>query len=171
MTDVVAISGTPSTAAKSQRLAEYALARFAAAGASTGLVDLSDLPADGLLGRSRPQEVADALQRVLAADVIVASTPVYRASYSGLLKVFFDLFPQDGLAGKIGLPIVTGASPGHQLAVDHALRPLFDSVGGLVVANAVYAADVEFGPGGPEPRVLARVDRAVDEALLLSSRR
>lgn len=169
MPDVIAISGTPSATSKSRRLAEYALARFAAAGASIGLVDVSELPADGLLGRSRPQEIVDALRRVLAADVIVASTPVYRASYSGLLKVFFDLLPQEALAGKIGVPIVTGASPGHQLAVDHAVRPLFASVGGIVVANAVYATDAEFGPDGPAEPVLRRVDRAVDEALALSS--
>ena len=42
-----------------------------------------------------------------------AASPVYRASYAGLLKVFFDLFPQDALAGRIGVPILTGASPAH----------------------------------------------------------
>ncbi len=171
MLDVVAISGSPSTASKSRRLGEYALARFAAAGASVGIVDLCELPADALLGRARPQELVDALQRVDAANVIVASTPVYRAAYSGLLKVFFDLLPQEALAGKVALPIVTGASHGHQLAVDHALRPLLASVGALVVSSAVYATDAEFGPNGPSEHVLKCLDRAVDEALAVSSRR
>jgi len=49
------------------------------------------------------------------------------------------------------------------------VRPLFASVGGIVVANAVYATDAEFGPDGPAEPVLTRVDRAVDEALALSS--
>jgi FMN reductase len=172
MPSVVAISGSPSATSKSRRLAEYANARFADAGAATALVDLCGLPADGLLGRSRPQGLVDALQRVGAADVVIASTPVYRAAYSGLLKVFFDLLPQDALAGKVGLPIVTGASPAHQLAVDHALRPLFASVGALVVSNAVYATDSELGADGPSEHVLRRLDRGVDEALaLLSTRR
>jgi FMN reductase len=103
--------------------------------------------------------------------VVVASTPVYRAAYSGLLKLFFDLLPQDAFVGKVGLPIVTGASPAHQLAVDHALRPLFASVGGLVVANAVYATDAELGADTVSEHVLERIDRAVNEALVLSSRR
>jgi FMN reductase len=168
---VTAISGSPSTTSKSRLLSEHAVARFTAAGASAGIVDLCAMPADGLLGRARPHALVDALLRVEAADVIVASTPVYRAAYSGLLKLFFDLLPQEALAGKVGLPIVTGASPGHQLAVDHALRPLFASLGALVVANAVYATDSEFGPKGPSEHVLKRLDRAVDEALVLSSRR
>jgi FMN reductase len=171
MLNVAAISGSPSATSRSRRLAEYAVGRFAAAGASVGVIDLCEMPADGLLARSRPQAIVDAVQRALAADVIVASTPVYRATYSGLLKLFFDLLPQDAFAGKIGLPIVTGASPAHQLAVDHAFRPLFASIGGLVVSNAVYATDEEFGPDGPAEQVLKRLDRAVDEALALSSRR
>lgn len=171
MQDVVAISGSPSNTSKSRRLAEYALTRFADAGASVRMVDLCAIPADALLGRSRSPDIVGALEYVGAARVIVASTPVYRATYSGLLKVFFDLLPQDGLAGKVGLPIVTGASPGHQLAVDHALRPLFASVGGLVVSHAVYATDAELGPDGPSEPVLTRLHRGVDEALALSSRR
>ena len=95
------------------------------------------------------------------------STPVYRATYSGLLKVFFDLLPQDGLAGKIAVAIATGASLGHLLAVDHGLRPLLTSVGALPVATAVYGTDAQFRDGRPDPALIEQIDRAVAEALAL----
>ena len=171
MLHVAVISGSPSAASRSRRLAEYALSRFREAGATTSAIDLCDLPADALLGRTRPQQIVEALQQVAEAQIVVASTPVYRAAYSGLLKVFFDLLPQEALSGKVALPIATGASPAHQLAIDHALRPLFASVGAVVVSSGVYATDGEFGPDGPSEHVLKRVTRAADEALALSSRR
>jgi FMN reductase len=129
------------------------------------LIDLCDLPADGLLGRARVPAVDAALEAVASARLVVVGTPVYRASFSGLLKVFFDLFPQDALGGKVGIAIATGAGPAHALVVDHALRPLLASVGALVVPAGIYGTDGQFGPDGPESALLARVDRAVSEAL------
>jgi len=87
---VVGISGSPAARSKSRTLLERALAALAARGASTTLIDLAALPADALLGRRRSSDVDDALARVAEATIIVASTPVYRATYTGLLKVFFD---------------------------------------------------------------------------------
>ena len=79
--------------------------------------------------------------------------------------VFFDLFPQDALAGKVAIAVATGAGPAHGLVVDHALRPLLASVGALVVPAGIYGTDGQFGPDGPDPALLAGVDRAVSEAL------
>src|SRR5712691_10190100 len=71
------------------------------------LIDLTTLPCDALLGRREEPAVADAIQAVLDAGIVVVSTPIYRATYSGLLKVFFDLLPQDALARKVAIPIAT----------------------------------------------------------------
>ena len=133
------------------------------------LVDLAALSADGLLGRGIAPDVAAAITAVTSADIIVASTPVYRATYSGLLKVFFDALPQDALMGKVGVPIATGAGPGHLLAVDHGLRPLFASLGAVVVATGTYGTDVQFRNGAPEAALVERVNRAVSEAITLAS--
>jgi FMN reductase len=164
---VVGISGSPSATSKSRALVQYALAQLAARGAETRLIDLATLPADGLLGRGTPPPVSTALDTVMRARVVVAGTPVYRATYSGLLKVFFDLLPQDSLAGKIGIPIVTGHGSAHSLAVDYGLRPLFASLGAVVVASAVYGTDDQFLDGKPGPDLRRATDRAVGEAISL----
>src|SRR5437773_5697409 len=171
MTDVVegiqavGISGSPSPTSRSRTLLGLGLAALERRGVvATRTVDLAALPAEALLGRSRDTQVNDALAAVGRARILVVSTPVYRATYSGLLKVFFDLLPQDGLAGKIAVAIATGASLGHLLAVDHGLRPLLTSVGALPVATAVYGTDAQFRDGRPDPALIDQIDRAVAQA-------
>jgi FMN reductase len=160
----IALSGSPSRHSKSRRLLAHAAERLAARGVTTGTVDLCELPADDLLGRSRSGAVETALTAVSGARLLLVGTPVYRASYSGLLKCFFDLLPQDGLAAAVAIPIATGAGSAHALVIDHALRPLLASVGALVVATGVYGTDTQFGDNGPDAALLARVDRALAEA-------
>jgi FMN reductase len=164
----VGISGSPSATSKSRVLVEYALARLAARGATTQLVDLATLPAEPLLGRGTSPAVTAALDAATGARIIVAGTPVYRATYSGLLKVFFDLLPQDSLIGKVGVPIVTGHGAAHSLSVDHGMRPLFASLGAMVVAGGVYATSGQFQDGKPTAELLQGVDRAVREAFALA---
>jgi FMN reductase len=103
------------------------------------------------------------------AAILVVSTPIYRATYSGLLKVFFDLLPQDALVGKVAIPIATGGGPAHLLAVDHGLRPLLASVGALVVATGVYGTDTQFRNGVPDTALVERIERAALEAAALAS--
>ena len=163
------LSGSPSTPSRSGALVEDALEELGRRGVETGLVALADLPADALLGRGRAEAVDAALGDVARADILVVGTPVYRATYAGLLKVFFDLMPQDALEGKVVLPIATGAAPQHALAVTHGLRPLFASVGGLPTAAAVYATDGELPEGEPSVAVNERVRRAAAEAVALAT--
>lgn len=165
---VVGVSGSPSVTSKSRVLVEYALARLAERGAATRLVDLSSLPGDALLGRGTAPVVTAALEAATRAAIVVAGTPVYRATYSGLLKLFFDLLPQDSLVGKVGVPIVTGHGPAHALSLDHGMRPLFASLGATVVASGVYATAGQFQDGKPQAELLRAVDRAVGEAVALA---
>jgi FMN reductase len=165
---VVGVSGSPSATSKSRVLVEYALARLAERGVVTELVDLARLPADALLGRGSAPAVTAALEAAARARIVIAGTPVYRATYSGLLKLFFDLLPQDGLVGKVGVPIVTGHTAAHALSLDHGMRPLFASLGATVVASGVYAISAQFQDGRPSPELLRAVDRAAGEALTLA---
>jgi FMN reductase len=145
------------------------LERLGSEHVATSLVDLAQLPADALLGRGSAPEVLAALESLRAARIVVTSTPVYRATYSGLLKVFFDLLPPDAMIGKVGVPIATGAAPDHRLVIDHGLRPLFASLGAVVVGTGVYATDKEFANGVPDPALLERLSRAAAEAMTLAS--
>jgi FMN reductase len=129
---------------------------------------LARLPADALLGRRADPAVASALATVVAARILVVSTPIYRATYSGLLKVFFDLLAPEALEGKVAIPIATGGSAAHLLAVDHGLRPLLASLGAVTVATGIYGTDAQFPDGGPTAPLLERVDRAAVEALTLA---
>jgi len=167
---VVGLSGSPKPVSRSRALLELTLAALERQGTGPSrLIDLATLPADALLGRREDRDVAEAIQTVLDAGVIVVSTPIYRATYSGLLKVFFDLLPQEALARKVAIAIATGGGPGHLLAVDHGLRLLLASVGALVVATGVYGTDAQFRAGVPEPALVERIERAALEAALLAA--
>jgi len=166
----VGISGNPGARSKSRTLLERALVALSDRGVSATLIDLATLPADALLGRRRADEIDTALGSVSEATIIVASTPVYRATYSGLLKVFFDLLPLNGLVGKTAIGIATGGSSAHQLVIDHGLRPLFASVGAVTTPTGVYGTDSAFENGVPHESLIARLDAAVTEAITLSER-
>ena len=167
---VVGLSGSPGQVSRSRTLLELALTALEKQGAAPSrLIDLAQLPSDALLGRRDATQVAEAIQSVLDAGILVVSTPIYRATYSGLLKVFFDLLPQDALAGKVAIPIATGGGAAHLLAVDHGLRPLLASVGALVVAAGVYGTDAQFRDGVPEPALVERIERAALEAASIAA--
>jgi len=72
---------------------------------------------------------------------VVIATPIYKAAYSGILKAFLDLMPQFGLTGKVVLPLATGGSPAHVLAIDYALRPVLSSLNPLHIVSGLFLAE------------------------------
>ncbi|MGW8374329.1 FMN reductase [Actinacidiphila sp. SB3-2] len=86
-----------------------------------------------------------ALDAVAGADGLIAVTPVFSASYSGLFKSFFDVLDKDALVGKPVLVAATGGSPRHSLVLEHAMRPLFAYLRAVVVPTGVYAASEDWG--------------------------
>ncbi|HEX7196223.1 MAG TPA: FMN reductase [Candidatus Limnocylindria bacterium] len=106
-----------------------------------------------------------ALDAVIGADGLIAVTPIFSASYSGLYKMFFDLLERDGLAGKPVLIGATGGTARHSLALEHAVRPLFAYLNAAVVPTAVYAAASDWGQADvPADAGLAeRIERAARE--------
>ena len=165
----VGISGCPlATTTPCRLLLQEALRALAARQVRTELIDLTALPAEALLWRTTSAAVQEVVATVLGAQIVVVSTPVYRATFSGALKVFFDLLPQDALAGKTAVAVATGNTPGHLLAIDHGLRPLLASLGAVTVPTGVYGTDVQFKSGQVDARLLERLDRAVGEAVQLA---
>ncbi|WP_018657082.1 FMN reductase [Actinomadura flavalba] len=98
------------------------------------------------------------LEGVTGADGLVAVTPVFNASYSGLFKTFFDVLEPGSLEGRPVLLGATGGTARHSLAIDHAMRPLFAYLRATVAPTAVYAASEDWG-GDADP-LTPRVERA-----------
>jgi FMN reductase len=123
-----------------------------------------DLTNNLLTGFPSPRLQA-ALDTVLTADGLIAVTPIFSASYSGLFKMFFDVVNRDGLAGKPVLAAATGGTARHSLAIDYAIRPLFAYLNAAVVATGVYAATEDWGGAdlASDGSLVERIDRAARE--------
>lgn len=100
------------------------------------VVDLAE-QADALLP-PRPERLAPFYDRIGSSDLLVVASPTYKASYTGLLKLFFDQMRPSALQGIIAIPMMTGASAGHSLAVDFHLAQLLRELGAFVPTNGVY---------------------------------
>ena len=120
--------------------------------------------ADNLVTGFANAELRPALDAVTGADGIVAVTPIFSASYSGLFKTLFDVVDSGALSGK---PVLMGATAGtarHSLALEHAMRPLFAYLRTVVTPTAVFAASEDWGGAGEASQGLAsRIDRAAEE--------
>jgi len=106
-----------------------------------------------------------AIDSVLGADGLIAVSPIFSASYSGLFKLFFDVVERDGLAGMPTLIAATGGTARHSLALEHALRPLFAYLNAATVATSVFAAAEDWGTAGvaADGSLVERIDRAAAE--------
>lgn len=130
MTHVLILSGSPSEPSRTDVVLDHIADHLHAAGHTTGLLRLRSLPAGPMLrGDTDDPPLRAALQQLSEAGGIVVGSPVYKATYSGLLKSFTDLLPMDSLDGVPVLPILTGGSPAHVLALDYGLKPLLSTLG------------------------------------------
>ena len=160
----VALLGSPSPGSSSGRIADLILGGLGDLGWETTLIDLSALPSEALLGREKNELVASAVTMVAEASIVIPATPTYRATYTGLLKVFFDLLPPESLRSCFGIPVQTGGSPDHALSVAYGLEPLLRSLGALVSSKGIYAWGEHWSDGKPGPQLQEWIDDAVQEA-------
>src|SRR3954464_333995 len=111
-------------------------------GHTVDTLTLRDLPAEALMHADFDDPaIVDAAARLEKADGLIVATPVYKAAFSGLLKTWLDLLPQFGLDGKVVLPLATGGSVAHALALDYALRPVLTSMEARHVVNGFLVLD------------------------------
>lgn len=142
MLDIVMIAGSPSATSRSTAVLSFLNRQFSARGLRTATLAVRDLPAEDLVyGRYDSPAIHEASALIQQACVLVIATPVFKASYSGLLKSFLDLLPQSAFAGKTLLPIATAGSPLHMLAIDYALRPVLSTMGANHILQGVYIED------------------------------
>ncbi|TDF63819.1 NADPH-dependent FMN reductase [Cupriavidus sp. L7L] len=174
---ILTLSGSPSVQSRSGLVLAHLRTALEAAGERTRHLDLRDLPAGPLLAaRVDDDAIAAATRAVAEAQVVALATPVYKAAYSGLLKAFLDLLPQTGLRDKIVLPIATGGSLAHALAIDYALRPVLSALGSRQILPGIFAVDQQIdtsassassdGGGVRQARFDAALSARLDEGLL-----
>jgi FMN reductase len=118
--------------------------------------------ADDLVTGFANESLRAAIDTVVGADALIAVTPVFSASYSGLFKTFFDVLDKDSLTGT---PVLLGATAGtarHSLVIEHAMRPLFAYLRAIPAPTGVFAASEDWAGGG-SGALVDRVDRAAAE--------
>ncbi|MGK5018025.1 FMN reductase [Janthinobacterium sp. HLS12-2] len=169
---LVAVSGGLQRPSKAAALAEHLMDLIAdEVLCEQRLVELGQLAPQlaGATWRSHlPDTVARELAAVEQADILVVATPVFRGSYTGLFKHFFDFIHQDALIDKPVLLAATGGSERHALMIDHQLRPLFSFFQARTLPLGVYATDKDFADYRlQDAALIQRATLAVQRALPL----
>ncbi|MFD0690004.1 NADPH-dependent FMN reductase [Actinomadura fibrosa] len=166
---VVAVVGNPRPQSRTHKAALQAaetVAERLGQGAPR-LVDLAVLAPD-LLAAAPPPAVQEALDAVAGADVLVVASPTYKATYTGLLKVFLDRLKGGALASAVALPLLVMGDAKHSLAVEVHLRPLLVELGAAVptpglalLESQLPELDQVLGPWAD--RVVPQIAAALDE--------
>ncbi|GGT01436.1 FMN reductase [Planobispora rosea] len=171
------LSVPSSTRLLADRLAQAGIEALATRGidATAEVVELRaharDL-ADNLVTGFPNTSLRAAIDTVVGADGLIAVTPIFSASYSGLFKTFFDVLDRESLTGK---PVLLGATAGtarHSLALEHGMRPLFAYLRAVVAPTAVFAASEDWAGGDATGAALSeRIRRAAGELADLVAQR
>jgi len=154
------VVGNPKAASRTRDAAE----RLAAAlGAEASVLEVADL-GQGLLGFGDPG-VAAAMAQVRAADLVIAASPTYKGTYTGLIKLFLDQFATaTGLAGQVGIPLMLGGGPAHALAPELTLKPVLVELGAICPTQGLYQLDSQYADDGTREEWVRRWGPAVHAA-------
>lgn len=154
VSSIVALAGSPSHTSHAVVLTEHLARRLRDHGHTVRVVRILDLPSEALItADTADSAVADVLAAIADADGVLVSSGVYKAAYSGVLKLLLDLLPQFALSGKVVLPILVGGSPAHVLALDYALRPVLSAMGAHHVVPGWFVLDKHLDRASGELRL------------------
>ena len=165
---VVTLGGSPSQRSRSGVLLDKTRQWLQQQGVEVVSYQVRDFPAEDLLhARFDSPKVIDLLQQVANADGLVIATPVYKASFSGALKTVLDLLPERALAHKVVLPMATGGSIAHMLAVDYALKPVLSALKAQEMLHGIFAEDsqIAYGEGSVQAQLVPVLEQRLHEAL------
>ncbi|MEW6630177.1 MAG: FMN reductase [Pseudomonadota bacterium] len=166
---VVGISGNLTRPSKTKAFITHIAGEVAGRiGAASAIFDIEDLGSSFPSAR-RISDLDPAARNIVAqltgADVLVAGSPTFKGSYTGLFKHLFDLLDPASLRGKPVILAATGGGERHSLIVEHQLRPLFGFFEALTMPTAIYASDKDFADGAlVSDAIHARARQAVAEA-------
>jgi FMN reductase len=164
MTLVLLINGSPTPISRSAALLDHASEALQGAGLQVRRASILDFPAEDLVqARYGSVSFAGFIEDVAAANGIVVSTPIYKASFSGGLKALLDILPQDALLGKSVLPLASAGTLSHLLAIDYGLKPVLSVLGARAIEQGVFAIDSQFEKTEvgyrPNEELIERLDR------------
>lgn len=163
------LSQPSSTRLLADQIAEAVRAQVGARGeeAQIEVIELRELAIElattMITGGIPTPRLSEVKNKISAADGLIAVTPVFSASYSGLFKMLFDVLDTDALNG---MPVIIAATAGtarHSLVLDHALRPLFSYLRAVIMPTGVFAATEDFGGGEAGKDLARRIQRAATE--------
>jgi FMN reductase len=139
--NVVVVVGNPSPGSRTRRAAEMVAERLSGEPAAS-VIELAEL-GPRLLGFGDP-DVGAAKQQVLDADLVVFASPTFKATFTGLLKLFLEQFGAGELAGTPAIPLMLGAGTAHALAAEVFLKPVLSEIGCSCPTPALFLVDTEW---------------------------
>jgi FMN reductase len=146
---IAVVTGNPKPGSRTLAAATL-VAEKLSGGPPDVVVDIVELGA-GLLGWGDPAVTA-AVESVQKCDVVVVASPTFKATYTGLLKLFLDQVPADGLAGVVAVPLMLGAGAGHALAPELLLKPVLVEAGATCPTKGLFVLDTTYDdPAAYEP--------------------
>ncbi|SEJ43058.1 FMN reductase [Bhargavaea ginsengi] len=153
MSEIVILSGSPSENSRSEKVLRYLGERLEQQQFSVTHISVKDVPAEDLMfGNFKSPDVIRIAEQVGQAKGVIVGTPVYKAAYSGVLKALIDIMPQDILEDTPVLPVMTGGSMSHLLALEYALKPLLATLKGVNL-KGLYYMDSQLDKSAEQPIV------------------
>ncbi|MDD2223483.1 MAG: NADPH-dependent FMN reductase [Pseudomonas sp.] len=165
---VVLLGGSPSLKSRSNILLDYTKHWLQPCGIEVVSYQVRDFNAEDLLfANFDSPTVQQLIEQVSRADGVIVATPVYKASFSGALKTLLDVLPERALNHKVVLPLATGGSSLHALAVDYALKPVLAALKAQDMLHAIFADDsqITYGQNGAPAQLAPVLQQRLDEAL------
>ncbi|WP_035445779.1 NADPH-dependent FMN reductase [Bacillus sp. UNC41MFS5] len=142
MSKITIISGSPSEQTRLTGVLAEVVRHLEGVDIIPDIIHVRTLPAQDLIeAKFNSEEIVRANKKVEASSIIVILTPVYKASFTGVLKTYLDLLPQNGLEGKTVLPIAIGGTFGHLLMIDYALKPVLAALGATNILKGAFILD------------------------------
>jgi FMN reductase len=142
MADLLTITASPSASSALDEALDVARRAAERYGLSVGAIAIRDLNlCDLLCGKSDNPSIAASCRVLEMARIVVLGTPVYKAAYTGLLRIFLDALPSGALRGKVAVPILTAGAPIHFARIDAGIRATLIELGAADVTSGLFLVD------------------------------
>ncbi|MFT8320843.1 MAG: NADPH-dependent FMN reductase [Bacillus sp. (in: firmicutes)] len=144
MTKITIVSGGNSIYSRLTGVLNYAKKYVKDYEVEVDVIQVHQLPSEALISANfHDPQIKEANQKIEDSDGVIFLTPVYKASYTGILKTYIDLLPQKGLKDKTVLPLVLGGTFGHLLVIDYALKPILSNLGAANILSGAFIIDTQ----------------------------